>query len=105
MRVWIRRMSLGRRIELARQVRDLAGKLEYHEASEKVVDRVEAALIGAEIDAAYLRWGVLNVDGFEIDGVAATAQDLISAAPEALVREIVARIKRECGLTDAERKN
>ncbi len=104
-RIAVRRMSLGRRIEFSKAVRELAGRLEFHQAADTTADHLAAAEAAAEIDAAYLRWGVAAVDGLSIDGSPASIRSLIDAAPEALVREIVDRIKRECGVTGHERKN
>ena len=53
----------------------------------------------------YLRWALVGVDGLEIDGEAATAEQLLDRGPEELAREIVVAIKEECGLSEAERKN
>jgi hypothetical protein len=101
----IRRMSLARRIELAQGIRELAQRLEFHQAGETVHEQVEAAAISAGIERVYLEWGLVRVDGLRIDGERATAGTLYSAGPEELTREIVNRIKGECGLTDDERKN
>ena len=101
----IRRVSLGRRIELAKDIRDLATELEFHQAGESAKDQVEAAVQSARIDQVYLRWGLLAISGLEIDGELPTVDTLFSGGPERLLREIVDRIKGECGLTDDERKN
>jgi hypothetical protein len=103
--VTIRRMTLGRRIELARQVRELAGRLEFHQAGQSMADKIDAAALNAEIDAIYLRWGLVSVIGFNIDGLPATSDTVISGAPEGFAAEIVERIKRECGVSEQERKN
>ena len=58
-----------------------------------------------ELDAMYLQWGLVSVDGFSIDGEAATALHLLEKGPEDLAREIVCAIREQCGLTEAERKN
>ncbi len=104
-RITVRRMSLGRRIEFSRAVRELAGRLEFHQSGETTSDRLAAAEAAAEIDVAYLRWGVAAIDGLFIDGRPAGVTSLIEAAPEVLVREIVDRIKAECGLSHNETKN
>lgn len=101
----IRRISLGRRIELAKSIRDLAGELEYQRAGESAKEQVEAAAISARIERAYLEWGLAGVKGLLIDGERVTAERLYECGPEDLAREIAARIKAECGLTDEERKN
>jgi hypothetical protein len=101
----IRRISFGRRIELARQIREVGRKAEYLEAGNDVRDKLEATVLGAEIDRVYLDWGLVGVEGMEIDGETATPQSLIDAGPAELAAEILNRIKAECGLTDDERKN
>ncbi len=101
----ILRISFGRRIELARRIREVGRKAEYLEAGSDVRDKLEATVLGAEIDRVYLDWGLKGVEGMEIDGAAATPQSLIDAGPVELVAEILGRIKAECGLTDDERKN
>lgn len=101
----IRRMSLGRRIELTRMVRELGQKIEFLEAGDALGDRVGASLLGCEIDALYLGWGLCEVRGLSIDRLPATPETLSSDGPEELVHEIVRRIKDECGLSDQERKN
>jgi hypothetical protein len=101
----IARMTFGRRIELMRQVRDLAARLEYFEAGRDAKNDMEASLLGAEIDRLYVRWGLEEIRGLEIDGVTATTQSLIECGPEELFTEALATIKAECGLTENERKN
>jgi len=98
-------MSLGRRIELARAVRDLAGRLEFLQAGATVSDRIESAQISAEIDAVYLRWGLARIEGLVLDGREPTCEEVIARAAEEFVRDIITRIKHECGLSELERKN
>lgn len=101
----IARMTFGRRIELMREVRDLAVRLEYFEAGQDAKNGMEASLLGAEIDRLYLRWGLEDVRGLELDGVPATAELLIAIGPEELFLEALAAVKAECGLLENERKN
>jgi hypothetical protein len=101
----IARLSFGRRIELARRIREIGRKLEFLEASGDAREKLESAVLAAEVDRAYLEWGLMGVEGLEIDGVAATAGSLIETGPVELAEEILARIKGECGLTESERKN
>ena len=98
-------MSLARRIELAQALRELSQRLEFHQAGESMKEQVDAAAISASLDRVYLKWGLVRVDGLRIDGHRATAAALYDAGPEDLTREIVNRVKSECGLTDDERKN
>jgi len=53
----------------------------------------------------YLEWGLEEIEGLTIDGEQATPQALIEKGPMDLAREILGRIKRECGLSEGERKN
>ncbi len=100
----IARVSFGRRMELLRRLREIAGRAECLAAGDSR-EKLEAALLSSEIDELYLRWGLVRVEGLELDGAQATADSLISAGPEDLCREVIAAIKRECGLSEQERKN
>ena len=101
----IARVSFGRRMELARRIREIGRKVEFLEAGSDVRDKLEAAVVAAEIDRAYLDWGLIGVEGLEIDGAAATPTSLTEAGPADLAAEILSRIKAECGLSEDERKN
>lgn len=98
-------MTFGRRIELMRQVRDLAARLEYFEAGRDAKNGMEASLLGAEIDRLYLHWGVEEIRGLEIDGAPANVDALIASGPEELFFEALTAVKAECGLDENERKN
>ena len=104
-RFGIVRVSFGRRIELARRIREIGRRAEFLDASGDAREKMDAAVLAAEIDRAYLEWGLMGVEGLEIDGAAATAASLVEAGPVELAAEILGRIKRECGLTEDERKN
>jgi hypothetical protein len=101
----IGRISFGRRIELTRRIRELARKAEFFEAGGTPRERIEATLLESEIDRTYLEWGLLGVEGLEVDGTTATPEVLIEAGPEALCQEALSLIKAECGMSEAERKN
>jgi hypothetical protein len=101
----IARMSFGRRIELARKIREIGRRLEFLEAGDGAGDKLEALVLAAEIDRAYLEWGLTAVEGLAIDGEEATPEVLIARGPAELAVEILARIKSECGLSETERKN
>jgi hypothetical protein len=101
----IARMTFGRRIELMRAVRDLATRLEYFEAGRDAKNGMEASLLGAEIDRIYIRWGLEEIRGLELDGAPATAESLIESGPEELFLEALTAVKAECGLVENERKN
>ena len=69
----VRRMSFGRRLELARSIRDKLGRLEFLSAGEKgTADEAEAAFLACEIDRQYAEWGLTSIEGLEIDGEPAT---------------------------------
>src|SRR4051812_16225041 len=46
----ITRMTFGRRLELMKSVRDLAARIEYFEAGRDENNRMEASLLGAQMD-------------------------------------------------------
>ena len=66
---------------------------------------IEASILAQEIDAMYLHWGLLSIEGLTIDGEPATAVGLLEKGPEELSREVVSAIKEQCGLSEPERKN
>lgn len=101
----IARISLGRRIELARRVREIGRRAEFLEAGDDVRDKLEASVLQGEMDRTFLEWGLEGIEGLEIDGEAATPGVLIERGPLALAMEILGRIRRECGLSEKERKN
>ena len=101
----VRRMSLGRRNELIRRVRELAQRAEFHAAGAGADDKLQAAGLALEIDAAYIRWGLTRIDGLTIDGAESTAELLISDGPEDLAREVATAVKAQCALSESERKN
>ena len=104
-RFTIAKMSFGRRVELMRRVRELARRTEFLAASEDLNDKMDAALLQAEIERVYVRWGVKKVSGLAVDGVVAGPDLLAEAGPEALFREALAAVRRETGLSEEERKN
>ena len=99
------RISVARRIELARRIREIGRRIEFLEAGQDPREKLEAAVLAAEVDRAYLEWGLEEVQGLEIDGEPATPGVLIEKGPMALSAEILTRIKAECGLSGEERKN
>jgi hypothetical protein len=99
------RVSFGRRIELARRIREIGRKMEYLEAGSDARETLEATVLSAEIDRAYLEWGLVSIEGLQIDGVGATSEALIDRGPVELAMEILGHIKSECGMTEDERKN
>lgn len=103
----VERMSFGRRLELIRELKGWLGRLEFVSAGAAggPEQQAEAALLAGEIDRIYVRWGLRQVTGMEIDGDEVTPESLIAKGPEELVQEIVRAIRREAGLSEAERKN
>lgn len=101
----IRRMSFERRLELIRRVRDAARELEFRTAGESMDDQLAGAAIHAAVEGLYIRWGLHRLHGLRIDGADADTDALLSRGPEVLCREIASEVRRECGLTDEERKN
>ena len=101
----LRRMSLGRRIELTRLVNELSRKIEFLQAGNGEREQIEAAWLASEVDGVYLRWGLERVEGLTIDGEAATVEALVERGPEVLCREMLAVIRAEAALSETERKN
>ena len=60
----IAKMSFGRRVELMRRVRELARRMEFLAAGKDAGDKMDAALLQAEIDRLYVTWGVKAVTGW-----------------------------------------
>lgn len=101
----VAKMSFGRRTELMRQVRELARRMEFLEAGEDLGQKMDAALLRVEIDRLYVRWGLREISGLELDGMGATPESLAEAGPEELFREAVSAVRRQAGLSAEERKN
>src|SRR5258708_2238728 len=101
----VARMSFGRRTELVRRIREIGRKAEFLEAGSDTRDKLESAVLAADVDRAYLEWGLAAVEGLTIDGETANPGLLIEKGPVALALEVLARVKAECGLSEDERKN
>ena len=101
----VARMSFGRRVELMRKVRELARRMEFLEAGKEPADRMDAAMLQAEIDRLFLIWGLRTVSGLELDGREASPELLAEAGPEDLFREALSAVRAETGLTEEQRKN
>ena len=101
----IGKMSFGRRVELMRRVRELARQAEFMAAGTEAGDKMDAALLQAEIDRTYVLWGVRSVTGLTVDGAAAGPELLAEAGPEEVFREALAAVRKETGLSEEERKN
>ena len=101
----VARASFERRLALMRKIRELGRRMEFLEAGQDPGDRMDAALLRAEIDRIWLLWGLREIAGLEVDGKAATPESLAAAGPEELFREALEAVRAQTGLTDAERKN
>ena len=101
----IARMAFNRRMQLMRQVRELARNLEFLRAGESDAEQMDGQILNAEIERAYITWGLVAVEGLEIDGEPATAASLLEKGPEELVYEAIGAVRAECSLSDEERKN
>ena len=101
----IRRPSFRRRSALIGQVREMGRSLQCLEAGEGVAERIEAFHVRSKIDQLYLEWGLEKIEGMEIDGEAISVESLMAKGPEELTSEILEQIKRQCTMTEAERKN
>ena len=99
------RVSLIRRLEIARRVRALLSELEYRSAGSEADDQLSAAILQSSIDHLYIAWGLLRVNGLVIDGVPATNSTLVERGPEALCHEIAEVLRGQCQLSEDERKN
>lgn len=101
----IARISVGRRIELARRIREIGRGIEFLEAGNDAREKLEAMVLSGEMERVYLEWGLVEVEGLAIDGEVAGPVALIEKGPTELAGEVLARIKSECGLNEDERKN
>ncbi len=101
----VARMSIARRMDLMRRVRELTSRAEFLEAGTTPGEKMDAALLQAEIDRLYVSWGIRAIAGLDLDGAPATSESLADSGPEELFREAVAAVRAECGLNAAERKN
>ena len=101
----VARISVARRIELARRIREIGRGIEFLATGQDPREKLEAAVLTAEIDRVYLEWGLEEIRGLAIDGDPATPAALIEKGPLDLAKEMLSRIKRECGLNEDERKN
>jgi len=101
----VRRLSLARRMELVKQIREAGRALEFHAAGSGIDDAVEAAAIRAAVDGIYMRWGVEAIEGLTIDGAPACVESMIASGPDGLAREMAEAVHAELFLSEDERKN
>jgi hypothetical protein len=100
----VRRPSLAQRIELTRRVRELVLANDFL-ASGNEAEKLEGALADLLVRRLYIEWGLAQIEGLTINGVAASVESLIASGPEQLAEEIATCVQRECGLSEEERKN
>jgi hypothetical protein len=101
----IRRVSVARRLDLLRKIRELTARVEFYNAGAQLNDKLESSIASAEIESVYVVWGVTAIDGLSIDGVDATPESLVERGPESLVREAATLVRSQLGLSEEERKN
>ncbi len=101
----VHKMSYGRRAELMSRIRELARKQEFLRAGEDPGDKMDAALLEAQINRVYLTWGLKSIEGLTVDGVEATPELLTDHGPEDLFREALEAVRAQTGLNSTERKN
>ena len=101
----VAKMSYGRRTELMRRVRELARRIEFLEAGEEPAEKMDSALVEAEMGRLYVSWGLRAVSGLVVDGVDATPEILAESGPEDLFHEALAAGQAQAGLSGPERKN
>ena len=104
-RYTVARMSFGRRMELMRRIREMAGRAEFLASGQGVEDKMDGALLQAEIERLYVAWGLKSVSGLVVDGRQASPETLLEDGPEELFREALAAVRAETGLNEQERKN
>lgn len=101
----IARMSFARRMNLLGKIREIAARRDFTRAGTSDIDKLEGAVLSAEIDQVYVEWGLREIHGLTIDGAPATPETLIQRGPEDLFHEALKAVKAQCGLDENERKN
>ena len=101
----ISKMSMGRRIELTKRVKDLMKQIEFASAGVGAADKVDAAILAGQMDKLYWEFGLESIDGLEINGEQVTPAEQFERGPEDLSKEILQRIKANCCVSEDERKN
>ena len=92
-------------MELMRRIREMAGRAEFLASGQGVEDKMDGALLQAEIERLYVAWGLKSVSGLVVDGRQASPETLLEDGPEELFREALAAVRAETGLNEQERKN
>lgn len=101
----VRRPSLSARGELTRRVRGLLEELAFQAAGETPSEKLAAVQLQVEADRTYIEWGVLELEGLELDGSPATVASCVERGPELLCREMAEAVREELTLNELERKN
>ena len=101
----ISKMSMGRRVELTRRIKELMKRLDFAAAGTGTADQLDAAVLAGEMDKLYWDFALESIDGILMNGDAMSPSLQFDLGPEDLSKEILTRIKQVCQLTDAERKN
>ena len=99
------KMSMGRRIDLTRRVKDMMKKLEFLNAGSSTNDKVDAAILAGEMDRLYWDFGLEAIEGLDINGEQTSLNGQFEKGPEDLSREILMRIKQNIQLSQDEQKN
>ncbi len=90
-------------------VRDDDGKVTNirtgKESTFRVLENEWAMLHQTQIVPAYIRAGLVSIEGLEVDGKPATVESVLAAAPDALLDEIFAACHAASDLSDEQRKN
>jgi hypothetical protein len=99
-----RQISLAGRIELTRKIQDLIFKNDFLRAGD-AMEQSQARLADLLARRVYLEWGIVQVEGLNIDGSPASLKDVIERGPEDLCDEMSTTIQGELSLSEEETKN
>lgn len=99
-----RRVSLARRIDLTRRIRELTLRYEFLKAGDPA-DQLEASLSEMLVQQLLIEWGLVEITGLTVDGEAGTVKTVVEDGPEGLAQEIAVAIRGEVFLSEDERKN
>jgi hypothetical protein len=100
----IRLPSLLQRMELTKRLQELMQKYEFLTGGSDA-DHLQQTMIDLLVQKLLLEWGLFKVEGLRIDGKEADVKLLIEKGAEALVAEIIQKIRHACSLSEEERKN
>jgi hypothetical protein len=98
-------MTLRQRINLVQELHTLYREHEFSSAGTSSADRLLAQLSSLRIDEVFLRWGVMAIDGLQVDGKPVGAAELAEHGPERLTAEVLGRIRETIALSPDEEKN